>query len=101
MELTASKTAACTMARAREARVGAFCLALAPSMLSFLRESSAIAFHSRTTSADNKQRSSRTSTVKCRRAAGDDLRDFLGSIDEGIVRLRIWKHAARSPQPET
>src|SRR5579885_1184777 len=61
MELTASKTAACTMPSAREAAPGLFCRGWA-SRLSFFNASRATAFHSSTTSADGRQRASSDST---------------------------------------
>jgi hypothetical protein len=63
MELTASKTAAWTMASAREALPGLFWWGPA-SRLSFFSASSAIAFHSRTGSAEGMQRSSSDSTAR-------------------------------------
>ena len=72
MELTVSKTAACTMARAREALPGLFCRGWA-SRLSFFRASRAMAFHSRTTSADGTQRSSNASTLSSGRTPPEYL----------------------------
>src|SRR4051812_47531809 len=83
MELTASKTAACTIASAREALPGLFCRGAA-SRLSFLSASRAMAFHPRTTSAESRQRSSRAS----RRGAGRAPRVGVVALRERRAGLR-------------